>query len=86
MLIALPYGDASEWLRNLTAMDGGRLIRAGRTYALPRPTVVDTDAAAELSSLSPLARTYCRLADKQAIFELGDPLPGFGPGHLGSQQ
>ena len=78
LIVALLYGEESDWLRN-TKNGGGRFVRMGRTYELSTPRVVDTSAAVELSRLSPLARAYCRLADKQALFEIGDQLPGFGP-------
>ena len=78
LIVALLYGEESDWLRNLKN-GGGRFVRMGRTYELSAPRVVDTSAAVELSRLSPLARAYCRLADKQVLFEIGDQLPGFGP-------
>jgi deazaflavin-dependent oxidoreductase (nitroreductase family) len=78
LIVALLYGEESDWLRNLKN-GGGRVVRMGRTYELSAPRVVDTSAAVELSRLSPLARAYCRLADKQVLFEIGDQLPGFGP-------
>jgi deazaflavin-dependent oxidoreductase (nitroreductase family) len=78
LIVALLYGEESDWLRNLQSA-GGRFVRMGRTYELSAPRVVDTSAAVELSRLSALARAYCRLADKQVVFEIGDQLPGFGP-------
>jgi deazaflavin-dependent oxidoreductase (nitroreductase family) len=78
LIVALLYGDESDWLRNLLA-DGGRAVRLGRTYELGKPRVVDTAATVELERLSPLARVYCRLADKQVLVELGHRVPGFGP-------
>jgi deazaflavin-dependent oxidoreductase (nitroreductase family) len=77
LIVALLYGEESDWLRNLKS-GGGRFVRMGRTYALSTPRVVDTSAAVELSRLPALARAYCRLADKQVLFEIGDQLPGFG--------
>jgi deazaflavin-dependent oxidoreductase (nitroreductase family) len=77
LIVALLYGEESDWLRNLKSA-GGRFVRMGRTYELSTPRVVDTSAAVELSRLSVLARAYCRLADKQVLFEIGDQLPGFG--------
>jgi len=81
LIVALLYGTESDWLRNVRAAGGGRVVRAGRTYEAGPPRVVETSAAAsELGKLSPPARRYCRLADYQVIFELGARLPGFGPG------
>ena len=80
LIIALLYGEQSDWLRNLRA-GGGRVVRAGRTYELSAPRVVDTSAAAaELSRLSAPARAYCRLADRQVMVEIGERVPGFGRG------
>jgi deazaflavin-dependent oxidoreductase (nitroreductase family) len=79
LIVALLYGEESDWLRNLRASPG-RVVRGGKTYELSAPRVVDTKAATELSLLSPPARTYCRLAEKQVILQIGDPVPGFGRG------
>lgn len=55
------------------------MIRAGRTFAVGPPEVVETSAAAtHLARLSRPERAYCRLAEKFAILELGAQLPGFG--------
>lgn len=80
LVIAALYGEESEWLWNLRAAGGGRIVRMGRTFELGELSVVDTSAAAELARLSPLARAYCRLADKQVLAEIGKQLGGFGPG------
>jgi deazaflavin-dependent oxidoreductase (nitroreductase family) len=77
LVIALLYGEESDWLRNLRS-GGGRVVRMGRTYELREPRVVETTPA-ELARLSPLARPYCRLADKLVLAEIGERLGGFGP-------
>jgi deazaflavin-dependent oxidoreductase (nitroreductase family) len=82
LIVPVLYGEESDWLRNLRAASGGLIVRAGRTYELSRPHVVETDAAAELSRLSFVARAYCRLADKQMLAEMGERVGGFGPGRL----
>jgi deazaflavin-dependent oxidoreductase (nitroreductase family) len=79
LVIALFYGQESDWLRNLQA-GGGHVIRAGRTFTVRPPEVIDTSAAGPLlARLSPPERAYCRLAEKLAILELAEQLPGFGP-------
>jgi deazaflavin-dependent oxidoreductase (nitroreductase family) len=79
LVIALLYGQESDWLRNLRA-GGGQVIRVGRTFTVRAPEVIDTSEAGPLfARLSPPERAYCRLADKLAILELGERLPGFGP-------
>jgi deazaflavin-dependent oxidoreductase (nitroreductase family) len=83
LIIALLYGERSDWLRNLRA-GGGRIVRGGRTYEVRGgPNVKDTDAVAELADLPRPARAYCRLADRQVLVEIGERLPGFGPGRAG---
>jgi deazaflavin-dependent oxidoreductase (nitroreductase family) len=79
LVIALFYGQESDWLRNLRA-GGGQVIRAGRTFIVRPPEVIDTSGAGPLlARLSPPERAYCRLAEKLAILELAEQLPGFGP-------
>jgi deazaflavin-dependent oxidoreductase (nitroreductase family) len=81
LIVALLYGEESDWLRNLTAGGGGYVIRAGRTFKVGEPRVIDTGDATVLSRLSPPTRAYCRLADKQVILDIGAQQPGFGPRH-----
>jgi deazaflavin-dependent oxidoreductase (nitroreductase family) len=79
LVIALLYGQESDWLRNLRA-GGGQVIRAGRTFTVQAPEVIDTSGAGLLlARLSPPERAYCRLAEKLAILELAEQLSGFGP-------
>jgi deazaflavin-dependent oxidoreductase (nitroreductase family) len=79
LLIALLYGQESNWLRNLRA-EGGYVIRAGRTFTVRPPEIIETSGAASLlSRLSPPERAYCRLAEKLAVLELDERLSGFGP-------
>jgi deazaflavin-dependent oxidoreductase (nitroreductase family) len=78
LVIALLYGEESDWLRNLRA-GGGHVIRAGRTFVVAVPEVVPTrEAGAVLQRLSPPERAYCRLAEKLAILQLEAQVPGFG--------
>ena len=80
LVIALLYGEESEWLRNLRA-GRGHVVRGGRTFALGHPEVVLTsEASSLLARLSQPARAYCRLADKLALLDLEARLPGFGRG------
>jgi deazaflavin-dependent oxidoreductase (nitroreductase family) len=84
LVIALLYGEESDWLRNLRA-GGGEVIRGGRTFRVGAPGVVDTGDAAVLARLSPITRAYCRLADKQVLLELGEKQSGFGPRRRGGR-
>jgi deazaflavin-dependent oxidoreductase (nitroreductase family) len=48
-LIPLPFGDATQWARNLFAAGGGTLRSAGRDYRITDPRIVDReDANAEM--------------------------------------
>jgi deazaflavin-dependent oxidoreductase (nitroreductase family) len=78
VVVALLYGDESDWLRNLMA-GPGCIVRAGRTFAVGPLHTLATEDARVLSKLSPLARRYCRLAAKQVTIELRGQQPGFGP-------
>jgi deazaflavin-dependent oxidoreductase (nitroreductase family) len=79
LVIALLYGEKSEWLRNLQA-GGGHVIRGGRTFTVQPPEVIDMGRAGPLlARLSRPERAYCRLAEKLAVLELVEQLPGFGP-------
>jgi deazaflavin-dependent oxidoreductase (nitroreductase family) len=78
LVIALLYGEESDWLANLRA-GGGHVVRRGRTFVVGPPEVIETGAAGSLlARLSRPERRYCRLAEKLAVLELGEQLPGFG--------
>jgi deazaflavin-dependent oxidoreductase (nitroreductase family) len=79
LILALLYGEESDWLRNLRA-SGGSVVRGGRTYEIREVHVHDTARAAQLERLPRAPRAYCRLAEKQVVLELGQRLPGFGAG------
>jgi deazaflavin-dependent oxidoreductase (nitroreductase family) len=79
LIIALLYGEESGWLRNLKADGGGYVVRAGRTFRVGEPRVIDTADASLLSRLPAPSRAYCQLADKQVILDIGAQQPGFGP-------
>ena len=80
IVVALLYGTESDWLRNIRAGQGS-VVRLGRTRPLAGPPRVSaTDATPELERLGVLARAYCRMADNQAVMDVGARLPGFGPG------
>lgn len=79
LVIALLYGEESQWLRNLSAAGGGYIIRAGQTFKVGEPRVIDTAGATMLGTLPLRTRADCRLADEQAILDIGGRQPGFGP-------
>jgi deazaflavin-dependent oxidoreductase (nitroreductase family) len=48
-VIPLPFGDATQWAKNLFAAGGGSLRWAGRDYRIAEPNVIDrADARAGL--------------------------------------
>lgn len=44
-LIPLPFGDATQWARNLFAAGGGALRFAGREYCIAEPRIVEHEEA-----------------------------------------
>jgi deazaflavin-dependent oxidoreductase (nitroreductase family) len=42
-LIPLPFGDATQWAKNLYAAGGGSIRFAGREYPVAEPQVLDLD-------------------------------------------
>ena len=44
-LIPLPFGDQTQWLKNLQAADHGGLRHAGHDYVIDHPEVVDLETA-----------------------------------------
>lgn len=69
--VAVLYGEGSDWVANLLAAGGGRVVRAGRTYELIEPWLV-----AGRDAPWPLGR----MADKVLVGRLGEPSPRFGRG------
>src|SRR5438094_9806187 len=41
LVVALPYGDDTDWVRNLVAAGGGQVMRGGRRRSLTVPRVLD---------------------------------------------
>jgi hypothetical protein len=39
-LIALPYGDRTDWMKNVVAKGSATLISGGRAYEIDRPEVI----------------------------------------------
>jgi deazaflavin-dependent oxidoreductase (nitroreductase family) len=53
-VIPLPFGDATQWARNLFAAGGGSIRFAGREHEIGDPRIVDREVAA--AHLPPLLR------------------------------
>lgn len=45
-LIPLPFGDATQWAKNLFAAGGGSIRFAGREHRIAEPRIIDRDEAA----------------------------------------
>jgi deazaflavin-dependent oxidoreductase (nitroreductase family) len=53
--VMLMYGPERDWLRNLAASGGGKLVHRGRTYAVTNPSVVPASRALEFLGKRPAA-------------------------------
>jgi deazaflavin-dependent oxidoreductase (nitroreductase family) len=71
--VAVLYGERSDWVRNLLAAGGGRVVRGGRTYELREPRLL---AASEAQVAGRVARVSGRVLSG----ELRSTGGGFGPG------
>jgi deazaflavin-dependent oxidoreductase (nitroreductase family) len=45
-IIPLPFGDATQWAKNLFAAGGGSIRFAGREHTIEEPRIVDREAIA----------------------------------------
>jgi deazaflavin-dependent oxidoreductase (nitroreductase family) len=50
-IIPLPFGDATQWARNLFAAGSGSLRSAGREYRIAEPRIVDREDAKDLPAV-----------------------------------
>ncbi len=46
--VLLPYGEDRDWVKNLRAAGGGRMVMSGRTFEVAEPRIVPTAEAASL--------------------------------------
>jgi hypothetical protein len=58
-VIPLPFGDGTQWIRNLFAADGGLRWRA-REYEIGRPERVNLDDAAVVDAVPRILRAAAR--------------------------
>lgn len=65
-LIPLPFGDATQWARNLFAAGGGTLRYAGREHRIAEPQVVDREVG-EAHLPRPLRFVAGRLGLRQYV-------------------
>lgn len=61
--ILLTYGPDRDWLKNLNAAGGGKIVRRGKTHDVVNPRVVSRDEAAALVK----SRAFGKLPFDQAV-------------------
>ena len=59
-LLPLPWGEGTDWCRNLRAAGGGVVLWRGADHAVSDPEVIDTATA--LPAFNPLMRPIVRLS------------------------
>jgi deazaflavin-dependent oxidoreductase (nitroreductase family) len=68
-VIPLPFGERTQWIRNLQAVGGGRIRWDGRDYFVAEPTIVDLDEVAaafrgyERSIMRRIGARFVRVVD-----------------------
>ena len=75
LAIVILYGPNSDWVQNVLA-GGALVVRAGRTYELRQPRIVDPSS----EPVRGLAGVIGRLSRQVLVADLGAPRPGFGRG------
>jgi deazaflavin-dependent oxidoreductase (nitroreductase family) len=75
LAIVVLYGAKSDWVRNVLA-GGGQVVRAGRTYDLLEPRLVDP----RVEPVPRGARALGRFTHTVMLARLGPARPGFGRG------
>jgi deazaflavin-dependent oxidoreductase (nitroreductase family) len=77
LVVAILYGERSDWVQNLLA-GGGQVIRGGRSYMLRDIRVVPVGRPG--ARIPRAARAAGRLSGKLLVAELDGPIGGFGRG------
>ena len=65
-IIPLPFGDATQWAKNLFAAGGGSIRSGGKEHRIVEPRIVDRDVAAAYLPL-PLRFVAGRLGLRQYV-------------------
>ncbi len=68
--ILFAYGEDRDWVRNLVAADGGRVVMSGRTFDVSGPRIVPTVDAAALMG-APWRQVVGRLSVPSALLLQG---------------
>jgi deazaflavin-dependent oxidoreductase (nitroreductase family) len=72
IVIAVLYGEESDWVRNVLAAGGGEIERLGRRRVLGNPRLVESVGTGEAS---PAGRLLTGLAGKALVADLGRTVP-----------
>jgi len=58
VIVALTYGRDTDWLKNLTAADGGMIVAGRRTYRVGRPQLIGSEGLRRMPALAkPILRS-----------------------------
>jgi deazaflavin-dependent oxidoreductase (nitroreductase family) len=60
VIVALTYGRDTDWLKNLTAADGGKVIAGRRSHRVGRPELIGPEG---MSRMPTVARPILRSID-----------------------
>jgi len=60
VIVALTYGKETDWLKNLTAAEGGEVVAGRTTYPVGRPLLIGPEG---MSRMPALAKPILRLID-----------------------
>jgi deazaflavin-dependent oxidoreductase (nitroreductase family) len=72
-VVLLNYGPDTDWIRNLTAADGGGLVHRRKHYTLSGPRIVTGDSGRAL--LPPPIRLVSRVAHVENVLRLDAASP-----------
>ena len=72
VIVALTYGRDTDWLKNLTAADGGEVIAGRRSHRVGRPRLIGPEG---MSRMPALARPilFSIDVDEFALLPLSEP-------------
>ena len=72
VIVALTYGKDTDWLKNLTAADGGEVIAGRRGYRVGRPQLIGPEGMSRMPALAkPILRSID--VDEFALLPLTGP-------------
>jgi deazaflavin-dependent oxidoreductase (nitroreductase family) len=58
VIVALTYGRDTDWLKNLTAADGGMIVAGRKTYQVGRPQLIGSEGMRRMPALAkPILRS-----------------------------